>query len=1354
MKTKFIVWVWLMIFAFATQPVLAQVAPLPSKPAPEKVRLQLKWFNQFQFAGYFAAIEKGFYAEEGLDVEIKERILEKNFVKQVVSGESEYGVGDSGLVSQYAQGESITMLAAIFQHNPLVFFSRQDSGIVSPYEMIGKRVMSDIVSTNEAPLRAMLASANVTEKDYTLVQQINDYGLLTRRKVDVISGYVTDQPFYFRENGVKVNIINPQNYGVDFYGDILFTSQRELHDHPGRVERFKRASLKGWRYALDHPEELIQIIHKKYHSKLSIEHLRFEAEETRKLILPDVIPIGQIELNRMRKVADVYAGSGLNRPLSEADMVRLISSGKSSGLTLTEQEKTWLAAHPVIRVGIDRDFAPYEWIDKDGNYVGMAADYMQLLEKKLGVRFEIIKNQPWAEILEMAKRGELDMLSCVVKTAERSKYLSFTEPYKLTQAVIIDNGQGNFIGNLSRLDGKRVAVEKGYFMQELLEKNYPQIHLVLGRDTKEALDFVLEGKADVYVGDAGSVNYAIKKNGLLSLRFSGQTEFNSQHSVGFVKNNPELASIVVKAMASIPKGESDAIFNRWLGLRIEQGVKSETLVKYGLVVLGLFLLFAYWMYRLQREITERKNAEKKLVESQNYLQSIIDNEPECIKIVDEQGRLLQMNPAGLAMIEADSLEQVAGAPVSKLIAPEYRKAFANLHRRVLAGETAQLEFEVIGLKGGRRLLETHAVPMRAANGRIVHLAVTRDITERKHAEEQMLQARDAAEALAQSKTEFLANMSHEIRTPMNGIIGLSHLALNKEVSAEVRDYLEKINSSSESLLGVLNDILDFSKMEAGKLSIENVRFDLDTTLNNVRNLFAIRAEEKYLDFGLEIAPDTPIDLVGDALRLQQVLSNLIGNAIKFTEHGEVKVQVKLLGFENSHAKIRFSVQDTGIGMSRDDQSKLFQPFSQVDGSITRRFGGTGLGLAISHKLLQLMGSDFDVESTPGKGTTFSFDLLLGMASSESHHEVNQRHDEREAGTLAGNLREQGKPLAGRRILVAEDDTINQQVVKEFLKLSGVSVDVVNNGKEALQLLEKNTYDAILMDVHMPEMGGVEATEIIRSQPQYKAMPIIALTAGVTLEERNNCKASGMNDFLAKPINPEQLIVTLVQWVTPVASKITAQSPAENSAQPIAGRITVLDDLPGFDLNNLLAMLNNNLPLATQLLLAFAEDMKNMSAEITARIDEGDLASAMKMAHKIRGASGNVGAMRLHAFASALEAELKERHSNAATLNEFREAFDQAMATLATLRQSEAQSTLPSANLNTELLIQAARELDLLLEENDFVSHASLDALKSNLPPDKHELFARLRHAVNGIQYVEARRILRQIAELPDIQEPL
>ncbi|TAN67658.1 MAG: PAS domain S-box protein [Methylobacter sp.] len=734
---------------------------------------------------------------------------------------------------------------------------------------------------------------------------------------------------------------------------------------------------------------------------------------------------------------------------------------------------------------------------------------------------------------------------------------------------------------------------------------------------------------------------------------------------------------------------------------------------------------------IAEDITKRKQAQ----DERNLLLKIIEESPDFISTADMQSHLKYLNAAGARLVGLPDDVDLSALSI-KDMHPEWaaRRVLAEgipavLRQGFWQGETA------LQHRDGREIPVSQLLLLhRDASGNPLLLStIMRDITVYKQAEQALRQAKEAAEGLAQSKSEFLANMSHEIRTPMNAIIGLSHLALNKEISAEIRDYLEKIYSSSNSLLGILNDVLDFSKLEAGRLTIDHSHFNIDVMLDNIRNMFVERAKEKHIGFKMDVAPDVPRDLVGDGLRLQQVLINLLGNAIKFTERGEVVFKITVSQTDQSQVRLLFCVTDTGIGMSAHDLDKLFQPFSQVDGSITRRFGGTGLGLAISHNLLQLMGGKFSVESSPGKGSCFSFELPLDVSPLSSRH--------RPEATSIPIEEDLDKVLIGVRILVAEDNLINQQVVREFLNLSGISVEMANNGKEAIALLENEAFDAVLMDIHMPEMDGFAATKLIRSQARFAGLPVIALTAGVTKEERERCKAAGMNDFIAKPISPKRLLSTLVKWIKPIGSMVRDAFAVE----PVAETRLSVDELPDFDLHNLLEMLGNNRELATQLLLGFMDSMKDLPDEIEAMIRASDFAEAGELVHKIKGASGNIGAVRLHVASEALEAELKQ--GQAAALSLFREAFNQAMSVIAALPLLEAQ--MPSSSGDIDALKLAAAELDVLLKENDFISEVLLNTLKPHLRPDQLDLFAQLRKLVNDLQYGEARKVLRQLAELPD-----
>ncbi|MEY3807686.1 MAG: hypothetical protein RI893_662 [Pseudomonadota bacterium] len=614
-------------------------------------------------------------------------------------------------------------------------------------------------------------------------------------------------------------------------------------------------------------------------------------------------------------------------------------------------------------------------------------------------------------------------------------------------------------------------------------------------------------------------------------------------------------------------------------------------------------------------------------------------------------------------------------------------------------------------------------------GRELIAGFFRDIRERVKVEQELRASRDLAQHVAKAKTQFLANMSHEIRTPMNAIIGFSELAMNKDFPPQALDYLGKINRASNGLMGILNDILDFSKLEEGQLIIEHKQFHLDSLLDTLYSLFDDLSKEKGLILNMELSPDVPLGLIGDAPRLQQVLINLLGNAIKFTAHGTVTLKVTLHQIDKSQARLLFSVIDTGIGISAEDHQKLFQPFSQVDGSITRRFGGTGLGLAISHNLVQLMGSEILLKSTLGLGSCFSFELVLDVLPLARPYKIDHL-----SGTLAETLSKYTKLLTNTRILVAEDNLINQQVVSEFLALAGISVEIANNGKEALALLTQSEFDAVLMDMHMPVMDGFEATKQLRNLPRFATLPVLALSAGVTPEEQEQCLAVGISDFIAKPINPVKLLAILARWLRPDDGLVVI--PAD---KPIDNRVD-------FDEKVILVMLGNNQELATQLLSNFKEEMKNKSDEISAMIKTGDLTSAKTLLHGLKGAAGNIGAVRLYATASILETELKEGLPTIEGFNAFNSAFNQAMAIIADQPQI---SIARSGGGNPEALRQCANELEELIKGHDFIPLALLNAMRPHLALEQLELFTRLCKLIQHVDYNEAHKVLRQLVEMND-----
>ena len=812
------------------------------------------------------------------------------------------------------------------------------------------------------------------------------------------------------------------------------------------------------------------------------------------------------------------------------------------------------------------------------------------------------------------------------------------------------------------------------------------------------------------------------------------------------------------------------------------------------------------------DISKIKKTEKALRESEKRHRRIFNTITDAVLIIDMKGYIFQANPAASAIYGYEN-DEFIGLHASKLATPDFYPELSMFMEELI--KKGSFTGESINLRKDGNTFFTQARGVTIVlEGVRYFLVIARDISERKRAEEDLKNrvnelaearqvmlsmmedldmAKNEAMEATRAKSDFLANMSHEIRTPMNAIIGMNYLLSQTELAPKQKDYLNKIQSSAKSLLGVINDILDFSKIEAGKLEMESVEFNLDDVLDNLTNLITVKIQKmERLELHFVTAREVPRLLVGDPLRLGQVLINLTNNALKFTKEGDIVITTTLLKEEKSRVMLKFSVKDSGIGMTAKQVENLFQPFTQADTSITRKYGGTGLGLTICHKLVKMMGGEIRVKSEPGQGSVFSFTAKFGlsrkvdiklfeltpdlrgmkvlvvddnatsrklfksmldlfsfevslaasgeeglselenaaktrpydlvimdwlmtgmdgieasirikthtglpkipviiMVTSYSGGDIMQKAEsagingflikpvnasslfniimqlfDKETTESAGpdrldqqTLQGELKHILGARILLVEDNEINQQVACEILEQAGFAVLIADNGEKAVKMVNEGVFDTVLMDIQMPVMDGYQAAGQIREDNRFKDLPIIAMTAHAMTGDREKSLESGMNDHITKPIDPDQLFSTLLKWIKPAPRDIPEQILEKIKRASLEPEASLLSDMPGISVTMGLSRLGNNKTLYMELLGKFQRDYTHAAEEIKSALERQEHEFALRLTHSIKGVSGNMGALDAQKAAGDLETAIRDKKTD--SLNGLVKEFEKQLA---------------------------------------------------------------------------------------------
>ena len=1052
----------------------------------QKVSVQFEWKHQFEFAGFYAAVEEGYYKDIGLNVELKEYQEGIQISDDVVNGKSTFGVSSSSLILEKLHNKPVVLLASYFKQNALAFATRAD--IKTPSDLRGKKIMAVPWEMEHTGLGVMLQDAGIKKEDYTLVNHDFTIDKFVQGDVDAMSIFITNQPYELNKLGMKYNILNPANFGIYSYDVELFTSEKTATENPQMVQNFIDATNRGWEYAFSHKKEVVDLIYNKYSKKKSKDALFFEANQAEKLFKTNIFKIGSVVPELIKLNADMFTKLGLVD--KKYDFRKLntytfsgIQNKNNVSITLSDKEKDFVKKHPIITLAGGDSYEPFLIKESDGLITGHDMELLNLVGQKIGIEFKVEVGN-WEIMQKKAQEKKYDGLVTAGYDKSREKSLVASKPYlKFVPLVITKKGNPEKIYSLDDLNGKKVAIENGNLLFErIVKETGKDIKIVYVNDMKEMLEAVVSNRVDFTVVDE-SIFYLAKQIGVSSLiepAFSVGKPFDIMF--WFRKDYPELLSLVNKALDSIDYETQTLLKNRWFSNDFAQFSNRLVLTKeenqylnekqkitmcidpdwmpyesfkngkYMGIAADYFKIFGEnlgipievvktknWsesiefakarkcdIFSLAMATPERK---KYMNFTTPYLRGplVLATKLDAPFIVDfnsftnekigipkgySSNEILKMKYPHLNIVDVenvkDGLEKVKNGELFGFVGTlatvgyMFQKEFTGELK--IAGKFDEFWELGVGVRNDDKILLelfqkavdsiTEAQKQAILNKWVavkyekgvdytlaweillfslfvfaVFIYWNRRLSE---INKELHKAKNMAEDATKIKSHFLANMSHEIRTPMNAIVGMSYLVKQTDLNDIQLTYIEKMETALHNLLKLLNDVLDYSKIEAHKLELHNSNFSLIELLENLSNIISIKADAKGLLFRVSYDNHDEMYVYGDSLRLTQILTNIVSNAVKFTDKGSVELIVKQIADD----RFRFVVIDTGIGIPKEHLENIFLSFTQADSSTTRKYGGTGLGLAISKELIELMNGTIRVESNVGEGSRFIFEIEL------------------------------------------------------------------------------------------------------------------------------------------------------------------------------------------------------------------------------------------------------------------------------------------------------------------------------------------------------------------------------------------
>ena len=916
-------------------------------------------------------------------------------------------------------------------------------------------------------------------------------------------------------------------------------------------------------------------------------------------------------------------------------------------INLTPQQQRWIERHPVARLVINDDMAPGAFFDTNGVFSGAVADLLEVITLSTGLHFQVVsRSGGYPQIIEALLKGEAD-LALMTASPEREEYLRFSRPIIDAPFVLLSKADQQ--GKLDSLVDKRVAIPSGHVAIPQLRKSYPKAIVIEAGGSLDSMNLLYEGKADAAVIALPAARYYTERLFRDKLIINHMLDLGS-NTVNFAlpRSDAELQSIIDKVLQDLGPDELSTIANRW---RSPPGMSGQTWIDYERVirqiVIGaalLLLLVLAWVIYLRRQIKARLKAERMLNDQLHFVEALTDGMPPPLYVCDLNGVILSCNRSFLKSIGL-SKDQVLNKAVHELPGDHFKsppELDQNYVKAMSDGQTIE-SVHVIELQGKAVSISHWVQPFHDCQGVIKGVICGwMDITEHRQLVQQLLEAKSQADSASRAKSSFLATMSHEIRTPMNAVIGILELALKRATDEPIdRASIEIAHTSAKSLLELIGDILDIARIESGRLSLSPNRANLRELVESVARVFEGLARQKRLRLILEIDSDINCDVLIDALRFKQILSNLVSNAIKFTEEGTVKISIVGALVDNSLLNVSLSVEDTGVGISSADQQQLFRPFAQVQRNV-QHTEGTGLGLVICRSLCEMMGGQLSMSSALGRGTQVNIELRVQVL-------------ERITTTpLLAAL--QPKQRYRLQVLVVDDHQVNRQVLSQQLKFLGHDVSEAENGQLAYECWSNHSFDVIITDCHMPVMNGADLTRAIRREERKKALEptvIIGLTADAQPEELELCTLAGMNDCLIKPISIDELDARLME-----------HHQVEDFEQPaIEPVIVVPETVSVVDLGPLELLISSEPMKIRQILDELIKSNRKDCQLMSALLQDGEIDKLVELAHRIKGAARVVKGEHLVQCCRRLEVACLDPQVSAEHLKQLVEQVEAAIGTL-------------------------------------------------------------------------------------------